>query len=189
MPRPVALPSPWPQDGIRVCVKRAADTFLASASGFLSQRERERESIVCVCSEHVEMECLTKSRAKRRSFCDLWAKLEQKSMSSHGVYRKEEEECVRFKESNKQWTQEKIKWPALDLMPGHGIIFLQKSSLYKPSPRKGQERFVGRVWDHWRVRSCQVGVFILLEDSQEWVTMNSFASTIPLGYSRILGVL
>lgn len=40
MPRPVALPFPWPQDGIRLCVKRAADTFLASVSGFLSESEK-----------------------------------------------------------------------------------------------------------------------------------------------------
>lgn len=33
-------------------------------------------------------------------------------MSSQEVHREEEKkkECVRFKESNKQWTQENIKW-------------------------------------------------------------------------------
>lgn len=32
----MALPSPWPRRWHLTCVKRAADTFLASASGFLS---------------------------------------------------------------------------------------------------------------------------------------------------------
>lgn len=62
------------------------------------------------------------------------------------VYREEEEkkECVKFKESNKEWTQEKIKWQALDLMPGQGIIFLEKRFLYKLSPRKGWRKVCGQ---------------------------------------------
>lgn len=61
----MALPFPWPQDGIRLCVKRAADTFLASASGFRSERERETVCVGVLGARGDGIAWQKKSREKR----------------------------------------------------------------------------------------------------------------------------
>lgn len=73
---------------------------------------------------------------------------EYKSMWNEEFYRDEGEKegCVRFKESNKQWTQEKMRWQALDFMPGHGLVFLEMLSLQTIS----QERSGAGMWKERR---------------------------------------
>lgn len=88
-------------------------------------------------------------------------------MSSQEFYRDErgKKECVRFKESNKRWAQEKIKWQVLDFMPGHGLFFLEMQSLQTIS----QERSGKGMWRERRgplQRAVLPGMHVHLPERQ-----------------------
>lgn len=61
---------------------------------------------------------------------------------------------------------EKIK-QAMDFMPGHGLIFLEKQSVQTIS-RENEEKVCGeRVGEHWRRLCCQARMCIFQKDNYE----------------------
>lgn len=108
-----------------------------------------------------------RSRVKRRRFCDLWAKESRKLCQVRVCrdWKKKRKNVLGLRSPSSSGLRRKLNgklWTLCQAMKS----FSYERDLYKPSPRKGQEKVCGqKVWDHWRVLYYQVEVFIFLKDN------------------------